>query len=716
MACDARRAIALTHFAQHHDIPLDHLENTYARGRANPPGTPAQIQLAKKDTARLMTTMQGMGLALPMHGTESLPKRASHSGYAAVMQEIDAAVAGTKRRCADCGQFAALAHQCPPKEARAAAQETRRQAAAARYPCAACRGLGCATCGTTGIHPRGAAALQAIAHEDRCVQDAWEVYHRVSEIRDYTQEAQGATAYTIAKQAQAQRKIVVQQQWDACADIRQDDPRYPRTIDTTAPAHNSIAQMQQDVHAATFFGDSIEKRVRTPTIDAPRTVKEQAEIDQTHHTVQYERAGVRLKAAEKAHAKEPTPASEAALHYARAQQTMHRAARQTAYRQYLVACRDPRTGNQAADGSALPIDTPVRSFADFSDPQLQGSAYHVNTGLDIPTGINRYNDRRGTGSLEQVNPLRTPKWSAAQQGLYVEHLLQGGQSGATIKLVHADPHDPMSPAIVLDGVERLHAIDQVLQNRVPVFGKLLREYPDHESAILSHGQVRAGFALFRFPDTPTAAAWHVAHHTAGARHSTTDLDQARALLDTAGGPTQIPTSGYANLRAIPRLGEFGDNRTNQSLDGIVSWAARQTLYPGLDADPPWQRGYVWSRGQQQQYLAYVAAHGESTITVNEQFTRYGEDSPAQIIDGKQRLNAMIAFIRNEIPLPDGSYFRDFEDSPAHDANGIRTQMLSLKTERAQLEWYINMNSYPAAVQSPESIVQMRRIAEGKTPA
>lgn len=151
----------------------------------------------------------------------------------------------------------------------------------------------------------------------------------------------------------------------------------------------------------------------------------------------------------------------------------------------------------------------------------------------------------------------------------------------------------------------------------------------------------------------------------------------------------------SNLRFLPeRISEFLDM--------------------GLDLNPDFQRGHVWTEGQQTAFVEYVLRGGTSGRIIyfnhpNWQSTRISKKDAFVIVDGKQRLEACLKFMKNELPIFGGNRLRDFRDSIPL-MLGLRLAVNSLKTRAEVLQWYIDMNT-GGVVHTNEEIDRVCKLLE-----
>jgi hypothetical protein len=78
------------------------------------------------------------------------------------------------------------------------------------------------------------------------------------------------------------------------------------------------------------------------------------------------------------------------------------------------------------------------------------------------------------------------------------------------------------------------------------------------------------------------------------------------------------------------------------------------------------------------------------------------------VDGKQRLSALLLFLRNYIPAY-GTYFRDFKGY-IRLVGGMRFHVNDLQTDAEVYQWYIDLNAGGTAHTSDE-IEKVRKLLE-----
>jgi uncharacterized protein with ParB-like and HNH nuclease domain len=72
---------------------------------------------------------------------------------------------------------------------------------------------------------------------------------------------------------------------------------------------------------------------------------------------------------------------------------------------------------------------------------------------------------------------------------------------------------------------------------------------------------------------------------------------------------------------------------------------------GLNLSPDFQRDYVWTKNQKSRYIEHLLKGGRTGTTLIFNYPGWykGESGGMEVIDGKQRISAILDFLNNEIP-------------------------------------------------------------------
>lgn len=149
---------------------------------------------------------------------------------------------------------------------------------------------------------------------------------------------------------------------------------------------------------------------------------------------------------------------------------------------------------------------------------------------------------------------------------------------------------------------------------------------------------------------------------------------------------------------IPKLTSEGSYQVNMPLVYIVKtikeWQEDEFL--GLQLNPDFQRGHVWTEMQQVAYMEYLLRGGTSArvIYFNKPSWSGGRIKSGYddfvCVDGLQRLTAVIKFMNNELKAF-GNYRNEFNDKVPFSLD-LLFNVNNLKTKKEVLQWYVEFNA------------------------
>lgn len=129
---------------------------------------------------------------------------------------------------------------------------------------------------------------------------------------------------------------------------------------------------------------------------------------------------------------------------------------------------------------------------------------------------------------------------------------------------------------------------------------------------------------------------------------------------------------------------------------------------GLNLDPDFQREHVWTADQRIRYIEYCLQGGEvgKIITFNCPGWMKRQEGVIELIDGKQRIEAVRSFFRDETPAFGYKYSEIEGRFPWGDVMFI-WQICSLNTRAEILQLYLNIN----AGGTPHTDDELNRVRE-----
>lgn len=109
-----------------------------------------------------------------------------------------------------------------------------------------------------------------------------------------------------------------------------------------------------------------------------------------------------------------------------------------------------------------------------------------------------------------------------------------------------------------------------------------------------------------------------------------------------------------------------------------------------DLNPSFQRAHVWNRAQQTAFVEHTIRGGGRGSNII-RFNNFGGHWRRMVlVDGKQRLEAVRSFMRNEFPVFGELYFKNFEGpQPLHLC--LIFMVNTLTSDKDVLKWYLEIN-------------------------
>lgn len=170
-----------------------------------------------------------------------------------------------------------------------------------------------------------------------------------------------------------------------------------------------------------------------------------------------------------------------------------------------------------------------------------------------------------------------------------------------------------------------------------------------------------------------------------------------------------------NFNEIPQKTSVGSYQVRADWNYLESWIENQTdgkLNKGLctlDLNPDFQRGHVWTKKQQTEYVEYKMSGGSASniLYFNCNGWQCNYEGPFVIVDGLQRLTAVRKFLNDEIKAFN-KYHKDFSGRiRCLHQTYFEININNLKTRKEVLTWYLEMNQGG----TPHSKNELNRVNE-----
>lgn len=150
---------------------------------------------------------------------------------------------------------------------------------------------------------------------------------------------------------------------------------------------------------------------------------------------------------------------------------------------------------------------------------------------------------------------------------------------------------------------------------------------------------------------------------------------------------------FADIPQLTRMGSYEINVGWKYLEEQLEHYASDSRCK-LELDPEFQRAHVWNEQKQRAYVEYILRGGHSSKVIYFNCAGWMKDfrGPMYLVDGKQRLEAVRKFMRNELTVFNGNYYKDFEDSLRLVGADFKFHVNDLPTYKAVLQWYLDLNA------------------------
>ena len=147
------------------------------------------------------------------------------------------------------------------------------------------------------------------------------------------------------------------------------------------------------------------------------------------------------------------------------------------------------------------------------------------------------------------------------------------------------------------------------------------------------------------------------------------------------------------FRDIPQFTKASAYHVDVAWDYMFREWLPEMLNHGLDLNPDFQRGHVWTEEQQIRYCEFILRGGHSSkeIYINDpHWNKTFKDGYAVLVDGKQRIEAARRFIQNEIKVF-GHFKDDFTDRLDFLKARFSVNINDLATKAEVYQWYLDLN-------------------------
>ena len=165
------------------------------------------------------------------------------------------------------------------------------------------------------------------------------------------------------------------------------------------------------------------------------------------------------------------------------------------------------------------------------------------------------------------------------------------------------------------------------------------------------------------------------------------------------------------ISEIPEFTDPGSYQINQPLLDVPRWVKEHVEKMGLQLNPDFQRGHVWTPEQETAYMEFILRGGNTgrDLYFNHPNWMGSFKGDFVCVDGLQRLTTVIKFMDNEVPV-----FGGYVASQIEGLNRTICKYLfcihinNLKTRKEVIKWYLEMNT-GGTPHSQEELSRVRKL-------
>lgn len=172
------------------------------------------------------------------------------------------------------------------------------------------------------------------------------------------------------------------------------------------------------------------------------------------------------------------------------------------------------------------------------------------------------------------------------------------------------------------------------------------------------------------------------------------------------------SKGKIKFESIPRFTQVSDSGVNIAWTSLEKTIAEYQNW-SLDLNPDFQRGHVWSLEQRIRYVEFIMRGGRSSKDILTNCPRWhaGGTKDFVLVDGKQRIESVRMFMRDELPVFGGHVASDFDYLDTLTCH-FKWHVNELATRAEVLKWYLDLNS-GGVVHTDDELDRVRGLLEAE---
>lgn len=172
----------------------------------------------------------------------------------------------------------------------------------------------------------------------------------------------------------------------------------------------------------------------------------------------------------------------------------------------------------------------------------------------------------------------------------------------------------------------------------------------------------------------------------------------------------LPPDWEPHFNKIPMLIDRGSYHVDIDWAYLERYLEAQ-IKDGLDIDPDFQRGHVWTREQQIAFVEFKLRGGDSGGDLLTNCVGWSTGSRLGdyvLVDGKQRLHAVRLFLSDLLPA--FGHLRSKYKGHLRVKQSFKWHVNELSTRKEVLDWYVELNA-GGTPHTEEEIERVRELAE-----
>jgi len=185
-----------------------------------------------------------------------------------------------------------------------------------------------------------------------------------------------------------------------------------------------------------------------------------------------------------------------------------------------------------------------------------------------------------------------------------------------------------------------------------------------------------------------------------------------------------PEEAMISLSDIPSYLGSARYKTTVSGSGLARFLEEYRNDGGIDLDPDFQRGHVWDEGNRIKFIEHLLRGGEfgrsivwNTPTHDHQASTHPDRDLSDtmvLVDGKQRLTAILRFLDNDLAVFGGIKLSDFDEPSYREimtvTGRLRLDMNIYALQRRDdlIRLYLELNE-GAVAHEPSEIARVRSL-------